>query len=206
MRSTRRRTTRPSWPGWAARSTAPCARPTRGDVGAPGLVPRTTGRSSGRTRRREALLGAVPDDRMLVLDLWGDRSPGVEGARGVLRQAVDLERAVQLRRQGERERRPAADRRQPRQRHPEPGQGTHGRTRHDDGGAWHQSHRARLRDGPDLARQRPRCEHVDARLHRAPLRPVRTRRRGAPGSCCSPPRFARRRRPATSSPSGRSST
>ncbi len=30
----------------------------------------------------EALLGAVPDDRMLVLDLWGDRSPGWKARRG----------------------------------------------------------------------------------------------------------------------------
>jgi len=29
----------------------------------------------------EALLGAVPDDRMLVLDLWGDRSPGWKARR-----------------------------------------------------------------------------------------------------------------------------
>ncbi len=30
----------------------------------------------------EALLGAVPDDHMLVLDLWGDRSPGWKARRG----------------------------------------------------------------------------------------------------------------------------
>ncbi len=30
----------------------------------------------------QALLGAVPDDRMLVLDLWGDRSPGWKARRG----------------------------------------------------------------------------------------------------------------------------
>lgn len=30
----------------------------------------------------QALLGAVPDDRMLVLDLWGDRSPGWKVRRG----------------------------------------------------------------------------------------------------------------------------
>jgi alpha-N-acetylglucosaminidase len=30
----------------------------------------------------QALLGAVPDDHMLVLDLWGDRSPGWKGRRG----------------------------------------------------------------------------------------------------------------------------
>jgi alpha-N-acetylglucosaminidase len=30
----------------------------------------------------EALLGAVPDERMLVLDLWGDRSPGWKARRG----------------------------------------------------------------------------------------------------------------------------
>ena len=63
-----------------------------------------------------ALLGAVPDDRMMVLDLWGDRHPVWQARRGVLRQAVDLERALQLRRQGEPERRPAEDRRQSRQR------------------------------------------------------------------------------------------
>ena len=63
-----------------------------------------------------ALLGAVPDDRMIVLDLWGDRHPVWQKRAGVLRQAVDLERAVQLRRQGERQRRPAADRRESRQR------------------------------------------------------------------------------------------
>ena len=30
----------------------------------------------------EALLGAVPDEHMLVLDLWGDRSPGWKARRG----------------------------------------------------------------------------------------------------------------------------
>ena len=30
----------------------------------------------------EALLGAVPDDHMLVLDLWGDRAPGWKARRG----------------------------------------------------------------------------------------------------------------------------
>ena len=30
----------------------------------------------------QALLGAVPDDRMLVLDLWGDRAPGWKARRG----------------------------------------------------------------------------------------------------------------------------
>lgn len=30
----------------------------------------------------QALLGAVPDDHMLVLDLWGDRSPGWKARRG----------------------------------------------------------------------------------------------------------------------------
>ena len=30
----------------------------------------------------QALLGAVPDDRMLVLDLWGDRSPAWKARRG----------------------------------------------------------------------------------------------------------------------------
>ena len=63
-----------------------------------------------------ALIGAVPDDRMIVLDLWGDRHPVWQDRAGLLRQAVDLERALQLRRQGEPQRRPADDRRQPRRR------------------------------------------------------------------------------------------
>ncbi len=102
----------------------------------------------------EALLGAVPDDQMLVLDLWGDRASGVEGAPRLLRQAVDLERALQLRRQGERQRRPPADRRESGRGAPEPGQGPSGGTRHDDGGARDQPHRTRLRDGSGVARSR----------------------------------------------------
>jgi alpha-N-acetylglucosaminidase len=35
-----------------------------------------------RDPQAEALLGAVPDDRMLVLDLWGDRAPAWQVRRG----------------------------------------------------------------------------------------------------------------------------
>ncbi len=177
----------------------------RGDVGAAGLVPLLPGEVLARSA------GAGDDGRRAERPHGGPRPlgrplPGVEGPGRVLRQAVGLERPVQLRRQGQHERGPAENRRQPRQRASQPREGGPDRPRHDHGRARHQPDRARLRDGPGLARQRAGAGASGPRTTSRGATARRTRTHGTPGSCSLPRRIARAPRPATSSPSGRNST
>jgi len=95
-RSTRRRTIPPSSRAWGTPSTPPCSRRTPARCGCLQGWFLYYQASFWREPQARALLGAVPDDRMVVLDLWGGPPPGVAAAPGVLRQAVGLERAVQL--------------------------------------------------------------------------------------------------------------